>query len=820
GTLPRDAPSYVIRDADLDLHAALARGELCSVLTPRQMGKSSLMVRAVVRLREENAKAVVIDLAAFGENVTPEQWYFAMLGRIGSQLNLEDELEAYWYARNSQGPLQRWLGAIREVVLVHVQAPVFLFIDDVDATRSLPFAAGEFFTGIRQLYDERAESASLSRLNFCLLGAATPAELVRDARLTPFKVGRLIELTDFTEKEAQVLLPGLRRAGRYAPELLRRVLYWTGGHPYLTQCLCEALVADGRVRKSTGVDRVCQETFLSAQARERDDNLLFVRDRMLRGGANAVELLTLYSTIRAGRIVKDDPAQPVLKELRLAGVVRVDNGYLRVRNRIYERVFDQKFIESNQPLDEAARQRVAERRGRLKALAWAVPLMLALAALAAGAWWQSRRAWTETDQLTAAANTGMRVLSNIADRVYDASANRPELHAIYAQILDGGTPFVDTMLRMDADNPAANNLKAGSLYLAIDDALRKGDKAAARSQSQECTARASALLGHSDPRLRAIAARLYATAAEAFAKLGDSSEAEANVKRAEATVQDVSRQTKPGDEFALQSISTTYNTLGAAEEALDRWDRAAQFYQHNAGSEQKLSDLYSKHGGDPKLFQEVHDALEERNRSAQIELDNHHYKEARKALEERSLSIAQTLVSWNNDPARQRTAAQKLDALRDRFDVEIKLGSLLALRSEDWAAALKYDLQALSDAQNLVQATPNLPSLQLREEAALAAARMYKLLGQDREASETYTRYIAWLRQRALAQPGSEVAAKLGFAYQEFGSFEAHHGNKSSAPADYLNALEWLSKISSTDGSVEREIASAYLKLAAVESDF
>ena len=53
GTLPRDAPSYVVRRADQQLLDALRRGEFCSVLTPRQMGKSSLMVRAAARLRDE-----------------------------------------------------------------------------------------------------------------------------------------------------------------------------------------------------------------------------------------------------------------------------------------------------------------------------------------------------------------------------------------------------------------------------------------------------------------------------------------------------------------------------------------------------------------------------------------------------------------------------------------------------------------------------------------------------------------------------------------------------------------------------------------------
>ena len=47
GTLRHDAPSYVERRADRDLSEGLLQGEFCYVLTSRQMGKSSLMVRTV-----------------------------------------------------------------------------------------------------------------------------------------------------------------------------------------------------------------------------------------------------------------------------------------------------------------------------------------------------------------------------------------------------------------------------------------------------------------------------------------------------------------------------------------------------------------------------------------------------------------------------------------------------------------------------------------------------------------------------------------------------------------------------------------------------
>src|SRR5262245_7990212 len=96
GTLSVDAPSYVVRQADSDLLEALRKGEFCYILNARQIGKSSLMLRAVQRLRQEGFSVAVLDLTAIGQNLSPEQWYDGLLLQLGEHLNLEDRLEDFW----------------------------------------------------------------------------------------------------------------------------------------------------------------------------------------------------------------------------------------------------------------------------------------------------------------------------------------------------------------------------------------------------------------------------------------------------------------------------------------------------------------------------------------------------------------------------------------------------------------------------------------------------------------------------------------------------------------------------------------------------
>jgi hypothetical protein len=369
GTLRHDAPSYVERGADRELFDGLLRGEFCYVLTSRQMGKSSLMVRTASTLRDQGVVVVVLDLTSIGQNVTPEQWYHGLLMRVGRQLELEDALERFWDAHPKLSPVQQFFGALRDVVLGANDSArkLVVFVDEIDVVRSLAFNTDEFFAAIRECYNRRTEDNEFNRLTFCLLGVATPSDLIRDTRITPFNIGKRIELNDFTAKEVAPLGKGLP-----TPQLLDRILYWTNGHPYLTQRLCQTVAGNG-----SGVDKACEELFFTPRAREKDDNLIFVRERLLHSEVDRAGLLLLYQQIWRRKRVRDDETNWLINTLHLSGIVHTDHTCLSVRNPIYARAFDAAWVAANLPEAEIRRQKVAYRRGiMLLAILSLIPMFL------------------------------------------------------------------------------------------------------------------------------------------------------------------------------------------------------------------------------------------------------------------------------------------------------------------------------------------------------------------------------------------------------------------------------------------------------------
>ena len=111
GSLAVDNPTYIERQADRDLYEALLRGELCYVLTSRQMGKSSLRLRTRHRIhRAGQGHCASVDMTRIGsENITANQWYqgiaFDLLRSLG--LYLDIDLSTCWLAQGNLSLAQK-----------------------------------------------------------------------------------------------------------------------------------------------------------------------------------------------------------------------------------------------------------------------------------------------------------------------------------------------------------------------------------------------------------------------------------------------------------------------------------------------------------------------------------------------------------------------------------------------------------------------------------------------------------------------------------------------------------------------------------------
>ena len=67
------------------------------------------------------------------------------------------------------------------------------------------------------------------------------------------------------------------------------------------------------------MDALCERLFLTKQARDTDDNLAFVRNRLLRSEVDLAALLDLYQQVRAGQKVTDDETNPLCRSCGCPG---------------------------------------------------------------------------------------------------------------------------------------------------------------------------------------------------------------------------------------------------------------------------------------------------------------------------------------------------------------------------------------------------------------------------------------------------------------------------------------------------------------------
>ena len=477
GTVRTDSPSYVKRPADDELFNLALGGRFCYVLTPRQMGKSSLMMRTARRLQHQDVRTAIIDLTNIGL-VTVDQWYLSLLSDLKSALNLSIDVTAWWQENIALGPVSSFTKFLQNVVLTQIKGQVVIFIDEIDTTLSLPFS-DDFFAAIRAIYNGRARTPEFRRLTFVLFGVATPSDLIKDRTRAPFNIGEGIDLDDFNRSDTQALQRGLEDIFPGQGEaILSRIYYWTSGHPYLTQKLCLGVAADLTTGTWTDekIDELVGKLFLSEEAR-KEPNLQFIQDT-IQNSPHRPQLLSLYRRVYTKQMVPEDERSLEQNQLKLVGLVTVSNGMLKIRNEIYRRVFDQDWIGANTPVDWT-------RRLAISSTVLAILLVIAVGVVV---FWQNRqdraqnlmdefRSTTEVDQRVASL-AGLYDLPGFEDQVqqlFYEDLTPEERLALFQQanLAEVGPQLITVIQGLHAD--LLNNERDNALLQAMLQPLEKLD---------------------------------------------------------------------------------------------------------------------------------------------------------------------------------------------------------------------------------------------------------------------------------------------------------------------------------------------------------
>ncbi|HEY9700173.1 MAG TPA: AAA-like domain-containing protein [Trichocoleus sp.] len=240
GQVPLDSPFYIERPPTelLTYEEVLQPGALVRIKAPKQLGKTSLMARALAAAREKGLREAVVNLQLADTQVLTDlnrflRWFCAVTTR---SLHLTPQIDAYW--DEVFGSSYNCTNYFEQYLLPEVNGPIVLALDEVDIVFNYPEIATDFFGMLRAWYEKARYGNNGSELwqqlrlvvvHSTELAAYPPLNLNQ----SPFNVGLSIELSNFSLEQAQELVQryGIEDYKTHAAELMELV----GGIPCLMQ---------------------------------------------------------------------------------------------------------------------------------------------------------------------------------------------------------------------------------------------------------------------------------------------------------------------------------------------------------------------------------------------------------------------------------------------------------------------------------------------------------------------------------------------------------------------------------------------------------
>jgi hypothetical protein len=248
GTMDPESRFYIERQGDALCRTDITRqGVTITIKAPRQLGKSSLLVRTMERAAAAGKAVVFLDFQLFDHATleSPEAFFRTLCHWITDELDLADEVDRFWEAR--LGHVHRCTRYIRRHVLHEINEPLGLAMDEVDQMFDCPFRS-DFFGMLRSWHNSRRPGNEWKRLDLALVISTEPYLLIDNPTQSPFNVVEPIELDDFTPDQVRDL--NARHGHPLLEAELTGLMSLIGGHPYLVRRALY-LIASGQMDAET-----------------------------------------------------------------------------------------------------------------------------------------------------------------------------------------------------------------------------------------------------------------------------------------------------------------------------------------------------------------------------------------------------------------------------------------------------------------------------------------------------------------------------------------------------------------------------------------
>jgi len=251
GALDVDDPWYLPRPTDETALAVIQQsGQTLTIKGPRQMGKSSLLMRTIKAGLDLGKKVALLDFQLLDEKTKadPDLFFKRFASSIAEQLELPDDVEELWDPGYSNP--QNCTRCVERQILAPLNGPCVLAIDETDCIFQTSFSA-DFFSMLRSWHGLRAHPVrrNWKRLDIILSTSTEPQFFIDRPHESPFNVGITLQLEDFLPTQVEQL--NALHPSPLGVQDIERLDALVQGHPYLTR---KALYMVASRTPSCGVD--------------------------------------------------------------------------------------------------------------------------------------------------------------------------------------------------------------------------------------------------------------------------------------------------------------------------------------------------------------------------------------------------------------------------------------------------------------------------------------------------------------------------------------------------------------------------------------